>query len=198
MKDKCFLFLVVLISSFSYGQKGKDDGSSRHELKLNVLSAALYYSPDVSYEYLANENISIGLGLFYKFNRNDPRLRGFGDSEPEFRIYSVSPYLRRFFSKKYARGFFVEGFGMLNSRDVAVRTIRIGDETSENPGETIVTDEVRRFTHFGMGITLGGKFLLGHSGLLLETYFGAGVPGVIGRSGNKAVSRGGISFGYRF
>ena len=165
---------------------------------MNAFNLFALKAPNFSFEYLANENVSYGLGLLYKFNRGDPRERGHLVPIVEYRIYSVTPYVRRYFSKGYARGFFIEGFGMLNSGDASKRT-RVADESSNIPGETMLVEEVVRETSFALGISFGGKFLLGKKGVILETYFGMGIPGIIGRSSpGGAVTRGGISLGYRF
>lgn len=187
-------------STFSQISDPKSSATNRHELHTNVFNAVVLRALNVSYEYLANENLSYGLGLLYKFDTKDPRNRGFGNIEVEYRVYSVTPFIRRYFSRNHARGFFIEGFGMLNSGNGAVTRRIAGDETSDNPGELVSVEEIKRYTHFTLGITFGGKFLLGKKGILLETSFGMSIPGIFGQSPNgiAAVTRGGVSLGYRF
>jgi len=161
---------------------------------MNGFNLIVYKAPNIAYEYLINENISVGLGLFYQFDRGDSRERYFNPIV-EYRIYSVTPYFRRYFSKGYASGFFIESFGMLHSGN-AFERIGVADESS---GEFKFEDEPIVQTSFALGITFGGKFLLGNKGVLLETYFGMGIPEVIGQSRpGGAVTRGGVSLGYRF
>lgn len=195
-----FVLLLVTLTTYSQISDKKSRSTDRHELYVNAFNAIVFKAPNVSYEYLANENISFGLGLLYKFNQSDPRERGLGSSEVAYRIFSVTPYVRRYFSKVNARGFFIESFGMLNSgvHDIR-RKLLVEDDTTDTPGETLFVTEIERYNHFALGITFGGKFLMGRKGILLEIYFGMGIPGVIGQNpiGLGAVTRGGISFGYR-
>ena len=55
---------------------------------------------NVSYERLLNESSGLGInGIFY-FNNDDE----------DYSMSQISPYYRMYFGKKYASGFFVEGF----------------------------------------------------------------------------------------
>lgn len=55
---------------------------------------------NASYERLLKEDAGIGVnGIFY-----------FGKDRDEVKFSQISPYYRMYFGKKYASGFFVEGF----------------------------------------------------------------------------------------
>lgn len=62
---------------------------------------------EVSYERFLNKNSSLGISAFkvYEHSTNDDM------------NYYISPYYRYYFGKKYASGFFAEGFGMFTSID---------------------------------------------------------------------------------
>tara|TARA_R110000868_G_scaffold37619_1_gene132819 strand:+ start:75 stop:467 length:393 start_codon:yes stop_codon:yes gene_type:complete len=100
--------------------------------------------------------------------------------------YYISPYYRFYFGEKYAAGFFVEGFGMLNSTNDYSYYFGLN-----------ATDK-KTITDFALGIGLGGKWLT-KSGFIGELNFG------IGRNlfnnnntDNEIVGKAGITIGYRF
>ncbi|WP_299012589.1 DUF3575 domain-containing protein [uncultured Polaribacter sp.] len=162
--------------------KYPQDINKNHEIKLNAFSLIVFSTIDVSYEKLLNKDSSYGISLFYNFATPD--------SDLYFpKKFSLTPYYRWFFTEtRYARGFFVEGFGMLNTYE---ETLYYFDSTN---------DETISETGFALGISVGGKFII-KSGFTAEVYLG------IGRNlfnsdndflENNIVTRGGISLGYRF
>ncbi|TMM59040.1 DUF3575 domain-containing protein [Maribacter algarum] len=174
----------------------KSSTFAQHELNMNVFNVIVFKAPNISYEYLANENMSFGLGFLYRIDRGEAMTLGIFSYDMLFRKYSITPFIRRYFSRKYARGFFIEGFGMLNSGDIA--KIRNLNDFQVLQGVNEI--EVVTYRHFAGGITFGGKFLIGNKGVTCETHFGFGWNFLFGEnsSGLGAVSRGGVSMGYRF
>lgn len=185
MKKQVF-FLLLFLATFAVIAQEKEDKypqdiNKKHELKINAFSLIGFTSIDISYEYLITENASYGMAVFYNLNNIENDLYF-----PK--KLSLTPYYRWFFSeKRYARGFFVEGFGMLN-------TYEDKQYFYGAPSKTITE------TDFALGISVGGKFIL-KSGFIAEIYLG------IGRNlfnndadilDNNLVTRGGISLGYRF
>ena len=63
---------------------------------------------EATYERILNEKSSLGISTLYVFNN---------ENSNEDINFMLSPYYRRYFGKKTASGFFVEGFGMLSSID---------------------------------------------------------------------------------
>ncbi|MBT8236335.1 MAG: DUF3575 domain-containing protein [Bacteroidia bacterium] len=177
--------LIILLTLFSFQTlQAQDvidqDVSDRNELKLNAFNLIAFTAIDINYERLINEEASFGTGLF--INTGDDNDFGY------YRTFSLTPYYRQFFSKRYAKGFFVEGFAMLNSGK------EIYDLFLEDQGGQAREDS---FTAFALGISVGGKFVTTR-GFVAEIYAGIGrnlfgvdlAPEVIGR--------GGISLGFRF
>ena len=109
---KIILFLCLFISALSYAQvnteadapKFPQDIEKKYELKINALTLLAAKWIDVSYENLLNEESSFGVAATLNTDTTGSDLK-----------YSLTPYYRRYFSNKLARGFFVEGFGMLFS-----------------------------------------------------------------------------------
>lgn len=180
MKKK-FLLLVLLVSCFvSHAQEESTvvvDG--RNEVKLNALFMVVG-AFEGSYEYLLNEESGVGVSVFLPFD----------DEIKDDINYYVSPYYRFYFGNKFATGFFLEGFGMLNS---------INDDYEIIYDELISPSYVReKVTDFALGIGLGGKWVT-KRGLLGEINFGIGRNIFNANNGSTDfVGKLGITIGYRF
>lgn len=182
---KITLVILLTISAISFAQEKNsflDEVQKKHEVKINALSLIAFKWFDVSYEYLINKESSVGVATLISFNDDI----GF-DS---YRTFSLTPYYRRYFSKGYAKGFFVEGFGMLNTYKNN-NVYYYGSYTN---------DTSERFTDFAVGISAGGKFVT-KNGFVAEIYLGLG-RNLFNDSNSyhniDVVGRGGISLGYRF
>lgn len=176
------LVLLALSLNLVQSQEGVIDAQAHNELKINASNLIAFTFVDVSYETLLNEESSLGVGI----------LVNVGDDNflDEYRTFSLTPYYRQYFSKKYAKGFFVEGFGMLNS---GKEEYYVYDNIS---GTDYLTDD--KYTDFALGISVGGKFVT-NRGFVAEIYGGLG-RNLIGGNQNfsEVVGRGGISLGFRF
>jgi hypothetical protein len=145
------------------------DIDKKNELKVNGLTLIVLKWIDVSYERLINEESSYGIAVALNTDTYENNLN-----------YSFTPFYRRYFSEKFARGFFVEGFGMLFSAK-----------------EFYFFNDPQNFeTNFALGISVGGKFV-SKSGFSTELLLG------VGRTFNnnasyESIGRIGISVGYRF
>ena len=173
------LFLTTIAIAQEKEEKNPQDVNKKHEVKINAISLLAFEWLDVSYEYLINEESSVGIGVLTSFN-NDNDLE-------EYRKFSLTPYYRRYFSNQFARGFFVEGFGMLHKYE--------DDNYFYNGNNTINTPKER--TEFAVGISAGGKFIT-KNGFSAEIYLGIGRNVGGDDNSHEAVGRGGISLGYRF
>lgn len=186
MKKTTFL-LLLFITTISIAQvkeeKAQQDINKKHEIKINALGLLVFEWLDVSYEYLINEESSFGTGLLIGVN-NDYDL-------DRYRKFSLTPFYRRYFSNKFARGFFVEGFGMLHSYEN-----NYYDYYDYN-GDYIANRNDDTKTEFAVGISVGGKFV-SKKGFTTEIYLGLGRNLGGNNSSLEAVGRGGISLGYRF
>ena len=186
---KITLFLLLFTSAISIAQEKEEqhpqDINKKHEVKLNVLGALAFEWIDVSYEYLINDESSFGVGVLVGFDKNE--------DVDEYRKFSLTPFYRRYFSSKFARGFFVEGFGMLHSYENDNY-----DYYYDNYGNYISNNNNNDTkTEFAVGISVGGKFI-SKKGFTTEIYLGLGRNLGGDNSSLEAVGRGGISLGYRF
>ncbi len=192
MMKKITFLILLFVSTISLSQENEDrfpqDNNKHHELKLNAFSLIALSSFNVSYEYLINDDSSFGVDLFLTVNTNE---------NSEFpKKFSLTPYYRWFFSEKFAaRGFFVEAFGMLNTRENEDY-----DYYYDSYGNYVDTSNNLNVTDFALGISVGGKFIT-RKNFVAEVYLG------IGRNlfnektdifDTNIITRGGISLGYRF
>ena len=165
--------------------KFPQDVDKKYELKINAFNLIAFAAIDISYERLINANSSYGVSVFYNFS----------DYANNYitlpKKFSITPYFRWFFSEnKYARGFFIEGFGMLNTYQDFYYTYNYNSYETQ--------------TSFALGISVGGKFVI-KEGFTAEVLAGVGRNLIKGESlesyqdfQNEVIGRFGISLGYRF
>jgi len=180
---KIFLtfLLLILVSNILFSQENNNtpDNSSENfnELKLNGLFLVLG-ALEVTYERTINEESALGVNVFVPID---------DDVSDEINYY-ISPYYRFYFGKKYAAGFYVEGFGMLNSTN----PYYFIDELLNLP------ETNNSVTDFALGIGIGGKWIT-NSGFVGEIGFGVG-RNLFNNNGldYEIIGKGGITLGYRF
>jgi len=196
MKKNLLLLLLTLFSLQFTAQekegtkesKYPQDVDKKYEFKINAFSLIAFAAIDISYERLIDKNSSYGVAVFYNFS-------DYADSDIAFpKKFSITPYYRWFFSEnKYARGFFIEGFGMLNTYQD-----NYSYDFNSNYGK------IETQTSFALGISVGGKFVI-TEGFTAEVLAGVGRNLIKGESHesyqdfqNEVIGRFGISLGYRF
>ncbi|MFK8059754.1 MAG: DUF3575 domain-containing protein [Polaribacter sp.] len=173
MKKIALLFLLILVSFTSLAQEKEEeypqDVNKKTEIKINALTLLAAKWIDFSYERLIDEESSFGAAVTLNTDTAQSDLN-----------YSITPYYRRYFSGKYARGFFIEGFGMLFSAK----------------DRLLFSNDNRFETGFGLGISVGGKFV-SKKGFSTELLLGLG-RNFSESNYNTVIGRIGISVGYRF
>jgi hypothetical protein len=112
---------------------------------------------EASYERNLNKDSSVGISFFIPYD--DENL----DSDLN---YYISPYYRLYFGKKYAAGFFLEGFAMVNSYDEYR-----GFEFFINGVSQIENN--KSYTDVALGFGLGGKWIT-RKGITFEVSGGFG------------------------
>ena len=186
MKKLLSILLFFSLSTILFAQENdsSQDIDKKHELKFNALGLLTSEWIDLSYEYLINEESSFGVAL--QFGLDDEN-----EISDTYRKFSITPYYRRYFSQNYARGFYVEGFGMLHTSRGD-----IFDPNSFLPNFNFVLIEETR-TNFALGISVGGKFV-SKGGFTTDIYAGLGRNLGENDFDTEVVGRVGISLGYRF
>ena len=102
---KTFLAVVLLFSFFLTKAQNKNDTivnlyGKKNEVILDLIGPSFGGGINASYERHLNKKSSLGITFFYIYDNT---------KETDMN-YSISPYYRMYFGKKYATSFFVEGF----------------------------------------------------------------------------------------
>ena len=179
MKKKYLIIAILFSFFFSNAQTNDLETEKKHEIKLNIISP-LSGTFEATYERILNNKSSVGITTLYVFNNKNSN---------EDTNYMISQNYRRYFGKKYASGFFLEGFGMLSSIDGK----RIYD-TSDNLTYTKGSDVI----DYSLGLGLGSKWVT-KRGLIIEVNAGLGkLLFNADKTDHDQVARFGIQLGYRF
>ena len=181
----CIACLLVFVSgAFAQNDSIQDPYKKDNEIKLNAVFL-LIGGLEPSYERNLTESSSVGISAFIPLDKENL------DTDLN---YYVSPYYRVFFGKKYAAGFFIEGFGMVSSYDER-NSFFTGNEF-----DPIIVTEENTFTNVAVGFGLGGKWAT-KSGFVFELNGGFG-RNLINNSNNDNdfdfVGKFGFNLGYRF
>ncbi len=180
MKKTLLVILIFLsfLSVKAQNEANENPYQKNNEIKVNVLGP-LMGAFQATYERHLNSKSSLGISYFYVFN----------NTENEDLNYSISPYYRRYFGKKYAAGFFLEGFTMLTSIDgKKIYTSEDHSTFTENPD---VID-------LAAGVGLGWKWV-SKGGFVLEANLGYGfLLFNANKTDHNIVNKIGVSAGYRF
>lgn len=178
---KSLLFICVLFLGTTLSTAQDNDGlQPRNEIKTNVSNLIALSFADVAYERLLNEESSIGIAVLINVNQNSDN-----DFLDAYREFSITPYYRQYFSRKFAKGFFVEAFGMYNTGNDYI--FLDGGQQSDD----------RNYADFALGVSIGGKFVT-RRGFMVEVYGGLGRNLLNADFSPSVVGRGGVSLGYRF
>lgn len=146
------IVVLLLISSPLFAQQKENRVNEKHEIKVNALLIA-QYALDVSYENLIDSDSSVGASFLYVYDKFDNL------------NYLITPYYRHFSGKKYASGFFVEGFAML----VSEKTVKARQEGNVFYGANTAK------TYIGIGAGIGTKFMFKRN-IVLEFDLGLAKP----------------------
>lgn len=181
---KFLLFAFILFSTHNLMAQQDTIVNSlekSNEVKLNGVMILLG-AFEMNYERNLNEDSSVGISLFTPFDDEV-----FND---DFNYY-ISPYYRVYFSRKYAAGFFVEGFTMINSIDYQTGWIL------DNNGNYVETKK-DTYTDFALGFGVGGKWVT-KRGIVFELVGGMGRNLLhADETGTTIVGKFGFNLGYRF
>lgn len=178
---KNYLLLIILSAFYSVNaQNDNSQNEKKNELKLNMITPLTNGSFEGTYERNLNHKSSVGVTGLYVFDK---------DKANEDMNYSLSSYYRRYFGKKYAAGFFAEGFGMLSSID--------GKKIYDSNDNTKFTKNPDVFD-LSLGIGLGSKWVT-KSGFIFEVNFGMGkLLFNADKTDHDHVARFGFHLGHRF
>ncbi len=180
-------FLLFYVLSFA---QQDDVPIKKHEVKANAFNIIIFKTVDFSYEYLIDSESSFGVSLLVNLQNNDSYNSEYDYYEDDGPYYieqfAITPFYRRYFSSKYAWGFFLEAFGMFNvQEDYYYNNNNFTSDGSSN--------------NVAVGISIGGKFI-SSKGFVFEFFGGAGrnLYQSDKRYATEIVPRLGASLGYRW
>lgn len=171
--------LFAFYSVKAQNENGTDANpyQKNNEIRLNLI-APLAGAVEAGFERHLNKNSSLGISAFFVYD----------NTENEDLNYYISPYYRYYFGKKYASGFFVEGFGAFTSIDG--KKIYAADN--------VTFTEKKDVYDVALGAGLGYK-LVTKKGLVFEANAGYGkLLFNADKTDHDVVAKFGLSIGYRF
>ncbi|MBW1298750.1 hypothetical protein [Aquimarina litoralis] len=193
---KPLLIVSIVLCSFQFAL-AQDQSNlpkrdiNKNELSLNPLNIIAFGALDVGYERVLNNNSTIGFDLFYRLADRDDDDSFDSDDIFEKEIAFTTKF-KYFFGDRVARGFYVEGFGMLSSGEDE-KFIDVFD----TQGNFIRVDEIEEdFTDFALGFGVGGKFVA-RNGFLIDIGFGIG-RNLFNNDAPEIIIRPNLYIGYRF
>ncbi len=178
---KKLLFSAVFMATFFNVQAQETESSAQNDIMISPIELIAGPALNISYERLLNKDSGIGINAVWLLD----------DADDGGLSSQISPYYRMYFGKKYASGFFVEGFvPITTSSDTTWNYVY-------NQGgypQSYYTED--KNTTVGVGIGFGGKWVARRN-IIFE------VSGGIARrfgSGNfdNITGKGMLGIGYRF
>lgn len=186
MKNILLICFILLNSALFYAQD-ESQVNPKYEIKGNAFNLLIFKAPEFSFEYLINEDSSLGVSIL--FNLED--IDDLNNSGPYYaERFAFTPYYRRYVSGKYAERFFLETFAMLNKQE---------DYIYDYSNIDANTSTKETSTNVAFGIAIGSKFT-SPGGFMFEFYGGVGRNIISSNSIDnfEFVPRLGVSLGYRF
>ncbi|WP_454045220.1 DUF3575 domain-containing protein [Chryseobacterium sp. Marseille-Q8038] len=181
MKKK-FSLLIILFAFYTVQAQSESETTpnsyqKKNEIKLNLISP-LSGAAEVGFERYLNKKSSLGISAFFVYD----------NTKEKDMNYFISPYYRYYLGKKYASGFFVEGFGMFTSIDG--KKIYAADN--------ITFTENKDVYDLALGAGLGWK-LVTRKGFVFEANAAYGkLMFNANKTDHDQVIKLGLSIGYRF
>ena len=157
--------------------------NSENRKSLNAFTLVAFGIVDITYERIISENSTWAIEVFYHPTKDDYL------NDAYYKELSLTGKYKHFFSSKYARGFYVHGFGMLSNGEY-----EDGSYYNESINEYIY--ETNDYTDFAIGFGLGGKFV-SKGGFLLDLSGGIG-RNLFSDKSPTIVGQFMVNLGYRF
>ncbi|WP_271406814.1 DUF3575 domain-containing protein [Tenacibaculum soleae] len=172
------LFSLIVVKAQDQNSNTVHQFEKKNDVKFNAYLTSLGLF-EMTYERNINENSSFGIVGLYAFSQK----------HDEDVNYQITPFYRRYFSKKYASGFFTEGFATFGSVD--------GKQLYDVNGN-LTSKEGPNVLDLSLGASIGYKWVT-KSGIVFEALFGMGGNLFNAhKTDHNVINRRAISIGYRF
>lgn len=190
------IFTLILLFSFCIGFSQNDESEteeqptaqqlSKNELSIGALNLIAFGAIDLAYERVINANSSWSGELFIQALNKDSE----DVAEAYDKDFSLTGKYKHFFSSGYAKGFYVEGFGMFSSGAYEY-------DYYYSPDPNIQRESFNRnYTDFALGFGVGGKFV-SSGGFMLDLSTGLG-RNLFSDNSPTIVGQFNVNLGFRF
>ena len=189
---KLFLPLFLFISTLTFAQDSIAEQNqtpdkrdiTQNELSIGALNLVAFGALDLTYERIIDKNSSWAIEAFIQALNKDRE----AVDDAFYKDFSLTGKYKYFFGDRYARGFYVHGFGMLSSGEY---DSYVYDSTS---GYGSYEDQ--DYTDFALGFGVGGKFV-STGGFFLD--LGAGIGrNLFTEKSPTIVGQFNVNLGFRF
>lgn len=190
MKNLYFL-LFLFITSITFAQDAQNNETTepdkrnitQNELSIGALNLVAFGALDLTYERIIDQNSSWAVEAFIKALDRDNENVG----DAFYKDFSLTGKYKYFFGDRYARGFYVHGFGMLSNGEY------VQSEYYSNGG---YQSSLESYTDFALGFGLGGKFVSA-GGFFLDLNAGIG-RNLFNENAPTIVGQFNVNLGFRF
>ncbi|PKD17220.1 hypothetical protein APR41_07260 [Salegentibacter salinarum] len=189
---KLLLLSLVLISSVTFAQDSQNTQTTepdkrdvtQNELSIGALNLVAFGAIDLTFERIIDQNSSWAIEGFIKaLDRDNENI-----DDAFYKDFSLTGKYKYFFGDRYARGFYVHGFGMLSSGEY--------DDNWVVDSEGYGYYEYEDYTDFALGFGIGGKFV-SKGGFFLD--LGAGIGrNLLSENSPTIVGQFNVNLGFRF
>ncbi|WP_037321644.1 hypothetical protein [Salegentibacter sp. Hel_I_6] len=188
-----FLVAFLLISSINFAQDSQTNETTepekrditQNELSIGALNLVAFGALDLTYERIIDQNSSWAVEAFIKaLDRDNESI-----NDAFYKDFSLTGKYKYFFGERYARGFYVHGFGMLSSGEYESNYYY--DSNSYNGYY-----EYEDYTDFALGFGVGGKFV-SSGGFFLDLGTGIG-RNLLNNDSPTIVGQFNVNLGFRF
>ncbi|SEK54189.1 hypothetical protein SAMN04487910_0772 [Aquimarina amphilecti] len=194
---KLFFTIVALIFTLQMTAQDQSDLPARdinkNEISLSPVNIIAFGALDIGYERVLNNNTTLGLDFFYRFSDGIDNDDDIIDRDGIFdKEIALTVRYKYFFGNRIARGFYIEGFGMLSDGEHE-EFVELTNVAGDFIGGTNVDME---YTDFALGFGVGGKFVT-KKGFFLDIGFGIG-RNLFHKNSPDIIVRPNLYVGYRF
>lgn len=193
MKNLFIAVFLLASTAVTYAQEEKESTPNQeevekrditqNELSINAFNLVAFGIIEITYERVINENSTWALEGFFHPSKDDYI------DEAYYKNLSLTGKYKHFFSSNYARGFYVNAFGMISSGEY--ETDYYYNDISEE-----YVYETEDYTDFALGFGLGGKFV-SQGGFMLDLNAGIG-RNLLNDNSPTVVGQFMVNLGFRF
>ncbi len=180
---KKVLLLASLFSAFFMNAQ-ETSGERQNDIMISPIELIAGPALNFSYERLLNKDSGIGINAILLLDKK---------STDSGTTTQISPYYRMYFGKKYAAGFFVEGFV-----PITMSSDRTYDYVYNEYGYASSWTKDEKNTTVGIGVGFGGKWIA-RNNIIFEASMSVGRRFGINEEYDSAITgKGMLGIGYRF